>query len=232
MAAPIGLPALSWPANQHGPARGRPDLCRIADAAPFLLVSTTPLDGTSLFQAACCSGVAAHGTINEMDVIAAGRRGNKAGHQGRGLAMCSPASHSCCLRRREKPFQLVRKLRGAVERHPQSVIELAKIRVRRELPPIPGRIKVADLQTRSEDEVRCKRARPDPETGCETGALMQARRPDLEIKAGWRPAQRRPLVGNRPPRVRSALGTFENARDQFIEDSGVALSTRQNDQRE
>src|SRR4051812_44514524 len=95
--------------------RGRPDLCRVADTAPFLIVSTTPLDATSLLQAACCSSVAAHGSINKMDVIAAGRRRNKAGHQRRGLAVCSPLSHSGLLRRREKPFQFVRKLRGAVE---------------------------------------------------------------------------------------------------------------------
>src|SRR4051812_35575143 len=144
-----------------------------------------------------CSGVATHGTIDEMDMIATGWRRNKAGHQRRGLAVCSPANHSGCLRRREKPFQFVRKLRGAVERHPQSVVELAKIRVRHELPPIPSRIKVANPQARLEDEVGCKRACPDPETGCETGALMQARRPGLETKAGRGPTQGRTLLGNR-----------------------------------
>src|SRR3954463_12857470 len=107
-AAPFGLPALSWLGNQHGPARGRPDLCSVADAAPFLLVSTTPLDATSLFQAARRSGVAAHGTIDEMDMIAAGRRRNKAGHQRSCLTVCSPASYPCLFRGREKSFQLAR----------------------------------------------------------------------------------------------------------------------------
>jgi hypothetical protein len=121
-AAPFGFPTLSSPANQHGPAREHPDLCRVADAAPLLVVSTTPRDVSSLFHPARCGGVAAHGSIDKMHVIMAGRRRNKAGHQGRGLAMCSPASHSGPLRRREKPFQLVRKRRGAVERHPHHPI--------------------------------------------------------------------------------------------------------------
>jgi hypothetical protein len=113
-------------------------------AASFLVVSTTPLIATSLFQAARRSGVAAHSSIDKMDVIAAGRRRDEAGHQCRGLAVCSPARHAGLLRRRKKPFQLVRKLRGAVERHAQSIVELAKVRVRHKLPPIPSRIKVTN----------------------------------------------------------------------------------------
>src|SRR5215210_5447420 len=96
--------------------------------APLLLVSTTPPIATDPFYPARRSGIAAHGSVDKMDVIAAGRRGDEAGHQCRCLAVSSPASHSCFFCRRQKPFQLVRKLRGAVERHPESVVELAKIR--------------------------------------------------------------------------------------------------------
>ena len=118
-------------------------------AAPLLLVSSTPPIATDPFHPARRSGIAAHGSVDKMDVIAAGRGGDEAGHQCRCLAVSSlseplllllPASDSS--------FQLVRNLRGAVERHPQAVVELAKVRVRHELPPIPSRVKATNPQAR------------------------------------------------------------------------------------
>src|SRR5271157_3729986 len=94
----------------------------------------------------CLGGhrVAAAGAVDEMNVAALGGRGNEARHL-RGL-LPENAPENKVLSGGESRLQRVGEGGGAVERHTQSIVELAKVGVRDQLARVRRRVEAAHLQ--------------------------------------------------------------------------------------
>src|SRR5580692_2715726 len=92
------------------------------------------------------------GAVNKVDMAALGRRGNEARYLRRPLPEDAPMDKR--LRSGKPRLERVSEFRGAVERHAQAVVELAKIGVGDKLARIGRRVEATHLELENMEEDR------------------------------------------------------------------------------
>lgn len=74
-------------------------------------------------------GIATPGSVHEMDMVAARRRGHEAGHERGALPVDPDPGDPVPLGRRQQGLETIREGRSAIQGHPQGIVEFPEIGV-------------------------------------------------------------------------------------------------------
>src|ERR671938_258598 len=107
-------------------------------------------NGSSAFQTQRGFGIAARGTVDEME-MAAVHGGRETGDERAGLQVHSVARDAASCGILEELAYFVREALGAIDRHPQRVVVLAEIRILHELAIIGDRGEAPDFDAEAKD---------------------------------------------------------------------------------